>query len=202
MIQRVELAAWLLSLAVELALVVRAIYWRLAFRLPLFCLFLCYDLPRSFFMWLVRADPVYARYWRLTEVPSIALLAIAGLEAWARLARTRPPWWWYAGVAGGLLSVGFTVPRTPVPLATLLVCRTFAVACIAAGLASAIGARARCDLHAGLMLAFCAVDVIAHMTIVLGADRFYPESFLMIGQGAVLVCWLLLVRRLAATAAG
>lgn len=189
MIRQLEFWAWTVSLALEALLIVRALIWRL--RLPLFLVFLCYDLARSVLMWYVNwTDAPYALWWRVTEVPSIALLAAAGLEAWSRLSKLRVDWRHYSLIIGGLLVAGFLVPRTPVSLSVLMVPRTFAVFAIAAGLVSAMGACARCSVHAAIMAAFCACDVTAHLTILLGAARFEPEAFLMVSQAVCLVAWI------------
>lgn len=195
-LQQVEFFGWLIALALEVVLIVRA--WYFGVPLPLFLAFLSVDLRRSCLMFLANWNAEdYVRWWRITEVPDVALLAAAGLEAWSRVTRVKIPWWLYGAIVGGLILAGYAVPRSSETLPALLVPRTFAVSAIGVGLASAIGARQRCDVHAALMVAFVGIDVSAHLAVILGAPKYEPEAVMVVGQGACLLAWLLLVPRLA-----
>lgn len=189
--------AWYLSLALEVALVLRVMRWQ-AGRLPWFLAFLAYDSVRWLGLALIDSQfpgtGWFAQAWKYSEPIGVILLVIAAMETVAVISE-----WMAVGLI--IATLGLLVPTFSGPhpffwgrLISLSLAAAWIIFVLVAKLDDRIDdciATLKRYRHALLMAWLLVSDVICYYAIVTGAkDDPRPGLFLVIAQSLSLLGWL------------
>jgi len=186
----VALWIWYASLLLEAWLLIRLVRWQVQFRW--FGAYLCYDWPR----WITLAildhwwasTGYYRAFWRWTEPISISLLWLMAVEAYRYISQRGEPGRVHCGLAAvGLVVIG----ALPGPVEG--VNKYLAVRALVAGVSAVVlivVLTGRWDIHGCILAAFCTADMIASVSVYVGAQNPRVAEFLILAQTGCLLGWL------------
>lgn len=189
----VELYSWYIQLLIEAALLwrMRRSEYRVARA------FIAFDLAASILNAIVDRFyfSAYVPVWKSTFLIDTALLAMAVIEARAKLLRERAGRVEYLAVVS-MLAVASLV-AAPWSLRGFFVVRLLVAFAIVASLMITSLWYSTWRWHAACLFAFALIDLYGYLALIL-PDKLplrVPQTFLMIGDGLVFAVWAVIAKR-------